>query len=60
MSSQYIFNEPNMKSRLIRKYFDWYIGEYKTPVMETWFPWIAGTADLLALSEQDRSWAKNV
>lgn len=29
--SQFIFTLPDMKSRLIKKDKNWYVGEYKTP-----------------------------
>lgn len=58
--SQYIFNDGAMKSRLIRKDKDWFIAEWKsaTDELASWFPWIAGTADWLGLTEQDKKWAK--
>ena len=58
--SQYIFNDGVMKSRLIRKDKDWFVAEWKSSVDESaqWMPWICGTADFLALSEQDKVWAK--
>lgn len=55
--SQYIFKDELMKSRLIRKERDWYVGEYKTPDMPSWMPWIAGTAGYLGLTEQEKSWS---
>lgn len=56
--SQYIFNDGNIKGRLIRKDADWFVGEYKTLDMETWFPWICGTAVWLGLTQQEKDWAK--
>lgn len=57
LSSQYIFKDKDMKARLINKDNNYYIGEYKTSSMETWFPWIVGTAEGLKLSQQEKEWA---
>lgn len=56
--SQLIFNDGHMKGRLIKKDKDWYVGEFKTPDMETWMPWICGTSEWLQLTEQEKTWAK--
>lgn len=59
-TSTYIFNDGNIKSRLIKKDRDWYVAEYKSTTNENeqWFPWISGTYDFLSLTEQDKLWAK--
>lgn len=63
-----IFNDGYIKGRLICKDDNWYIGEWKYILDEfytctktrknIWFPWIAGTAEWLGLSEQEKAWAK--
>ena len=59
INSQYIFNESDMKARLIRKAVNWFVGEYKTPEMEQWFPWIAGTREWLSLTDKEVAWSKD-
>ena len=70
MNSQYIFNDLHLdkypdnftipcKSRLIKKDKNWYVGEFKNKTMETWFPWVAGTAEYLDLTDLDKKWAKD-
>lgn len=56
--SQYIFKEAALKGRLIKKAQNWYVAEYKTDGMPSWFPYICGTAEWLRLTEQDKEWAK--
>ena len=58
--SQYIFNDGEMKSRLVKKDTDWFVAEWKSAIDEEaqWFPWIVGTAEFLDLSDQDKKWAK--
>lgn len=65
MESQYIFNDGGQKSRLRKDGFtpqgeQWYVAEYKKSDDDKaeWFPWICGTASFLALTEQDKAWAK--
>lgn len=58
--STVIFNDGEFKSRLVRKDNDWFVAEYKSATDNDapWFPWIAGTAAFLQLTEQDKAWAK--
>lgn len=58
--SQYVFNNGEIKSRLIRKDRDWFVGEWKSSVdgAAQWLPWIAGSSEFLCLTTQDREWAK--
>lgn len=69
MSSQVIFNDGFIKSRLIRKDKNWFVGEWKYVNEEEpsdpyylykkqWFPWICGTKEWLQLTEQDIEWSK--
>lgn len=55
--SDYIFKESGIKRRLIKTHEDWYVGEYKISSMDSWFPWIAGSAKFLGLTQQEKEWS---
>lgn len=62
--SHLIFNDGVLKSRLKKmlagnQYGDWYVAEFKevADIEAIWLPWIAGTAEYLCMTEQDRKWA---
>lgn len=77
--SSLIFNDGELKGRLVKKSDDWYVGEWKychdkdqngnaqytgaisykdKELRNIWFPWIAGTALWLQLTEQEKQWSK--
>ncbi len=53
--SQYIFNNGVLKGRLLRIKDDWFEAQYKKAknAAAEWMPWMVGTKDWLALTEQD-------
>ena len=58
--SEIIFNDGEIKTRLVKKDANWFVGEYKyvADASGPWVPWICGTAKFLNLTEKDKEWAK--
>jgi hypothetical protein len=58
VDTQYIFRDPQIKSRLIKKDTDWYVAEFKDHHSDSqWLPFICGTAEWLGLTDRDKKWA---
>ena len=52
--SQYIFSDDKMKSRLLKQKDNWFVAEYKDHKNDSqWMPWICGSKEFLALSDQE-------
>lgn len=53
MIDQYNFNDGTIRSRLMKQDENWFIAEWKDPRDQSpWYPWICGTKEFLALTEE--------